>query len=185
MLPTEPIGSIPRPPALLDAIAEWGSDDPASGAALRGGDPRHHPASSRRPARRSSPTASSGSTTTSGPTPVHGLAEHGARTGSAIPFAAGHTRRMPRLTAGPFRYQRYADELRRRRPALRHGAGQAGGHLAVGAEPDVPVRRDSRATPATQFIEDLLAEHDTEIRRCLRGRRAPPCRSISPKPGWR
>ena len=28
MLPTEPIGSIPRPPALIEAIAEWGSDDP-------------------------------------------------------------------------------------------------------------------------------------------------------------
>ncbi|HZF25724.1 MAG TPA: hypothetical protein VEZ88_05645 [Steroidobacteraceae bacterium] len=29
--------------------------------------------------------------------------------GFQIPFAAGHVRRMPRLTAGPFRYQRYAD----------------------------------------------------------------------------
>src|ERR671916_2889405 len=29
--------------------------------------------------------------------------------GFRIPFAAGHTRRMPRLTAGPFRYKRYAD----------------------------------------------------------------------------
>jgi len=26
-----------------------------------------------------------------------------------IPFAAGHIRRMPRLTSGPFRYLRYAD----------------------------------------------------------------------------
>ena len=41
--------------------------------------------------------------------PVHGLANT-APDGFRIPFAAGHTRRMPRLTAGPFRYQRYADE---------------------------------------------------------------------------
>ena len=29
--------------------------------------------------------------------------------GFRIPFLAGHERRMPRLTTGPFRYQRYAD----------------------------------------------------------------------------
>jgi hypothetical protein len=29
--------------------------------------------------------------------------------GFEIPFSAGHTRRMPRLTAGPFRYKQYAD----------------------------------------------------------------------------
>jgi hypothetical protein len=27
VIPTEPVGSIPRPIALLDALAEWGSDD--------------------------------------------------------------------------------------------------------------------------------------------------------------
>ena len=31
------------------------------------------------------------------------------RTASRFHFTAGHTRRMPRLTAGPFRYRRYAD----------------------------------------------------------------------------
>ena len=36
---------------------------------------------------------------------VHGLANT-APDGFKIPFAAGHVRRMPRLTAGPFRYQR-------------------------------------------------------------------------------
>jgi len=40
---------------------------------------------------------------------VHGLANTGSD-GFRIPFAAGHTRRMPRLTSGPFRYRRYADE---------------------------------------------------------------------------
>lgn len=29
--------------------------------------------------------------------------------GFKIPFAAGQTRRMPRLTGGPFKYKRYAD----------------------------------------------------------------------------
>ena len=31
--------------------------------------------------------------------------------GFKIPFSAGHTRRMPRLTAGPFRYMRRADSF--------------------------------------------------------------------------
>ena len=39
---------------------------------------------------------------------VQGLANTDAD-GFKIPFVAGHTRRMPRLTGGPFRYRRYAD----------------------------------------------------------------------------
>jgi 5-methyltetrahydropteroyltriglutamate--homocysteine methyltransferase len=39
---------------------------------------------------------------------VHGL-ENTASDGFKIPFTAGHTRRMLRLTAGPFRYKRRAD----------------------------------------------------------------------------
>src|SRR5690242_7153618 len=39
---------------------------------------------------------------------VEGLANI-APDGFRIPFAAGHVRRMPRLTSGPFSYKRYAD----------------------------------------------------------------------------
>jgi 5-methyltetrahydropteroyltriglutamate--homocysteine methyltransferase len=39
---------------------------------------------------------------------VHGL-PNTAPDGFKIPFAAGHVRRMVRLTEGPFRYQTYAD----------------------------------------------------------------------------
>src|SRR4029079_106275 len=39
---------------------------------------------------------------------VHGLANT-TPDGFKIPFAAGHIRRMPRLSTGPFRYKRYAD----------------------------------------------------------------------------
>jgi len=39
---------------------------------------------------------------------VHGL-PNTHPDGFKIPFAAGHTRRMPRLTAGPFRYARRAE----------------------------------------------------------------------------
>ena len=39
---------------------------------------------------------------------VHGL-PNTAPDGFKSPFSAGHVRRMPRLTAGPFRYKVYAD----------------------------------------------------------------------------
>jgi len=39
---------------------------------------------------------------------VHGLPNM-TPDGFKIPFKAGHVRRMPRLTGGPFRYKRYAD----------------------------------------------------------------------------
>ena len=108
MLPTEPIGSIPRPPALLDAIAEWGSDDPRLeplyDAAVRD--------TIREFEATGSPVVTDGKQRkyhNFWTYAVHGLANT-APDGFRIPFAAGHTRRMLRLTAGPFRYQRYADE---------------------------------------------------------------------------
>ena len=62
-------------------------------------------------------------------------------------------------------------------------AREAGGHLALGLEPHVPRRGDSRLF-ARPFIDDLLREHETEVRRCLQKARTR-CRSISPRAGWR
>ena len=59
-------------------------------------------------------------------------------------------------------------QLPGRGAALRPRPGEAGGHLALGVESDVPRRRDSRLLRATQFIHDLLHEHETEVRSCLR-----------------
>jgi 5-methyltetrahydropteroyltriglutamate--homocysteine methyltransferase len=98
-IPTEPIGSIPRPAKLIEAIATHGIDDPSL-----------KPLFERFEATRS-PVITDGEQrkyhnfwTYS----VHGL-PNAAADGFKIPFVAGHTRRMLRLTGGPFRYQRYAD----------------------------------------------------------------------------
>jgi 5-methyltetrahydropteroyltriglutamate--homocysteine methyltransferase len=108
MIPTEPIGSIPRPAKLLEAIDACGdgmdpSLDPLYAEAVR--DTIHR-------------FEATGSTVISDGEQrkyhnfwtysVYGLANTAAD-GFKIPFAAGHTRRMPRLTAGPFRYKRYAE----------------------------------------------------------------------------
>src|ERR1700730_8217747 len=108
-IPTEPIGSIPRPPRLIQAIAASGDHaDPKLDAlyeeAVRDTIERFEATGS--------PVITDGEQrkyhnfwTYS----VQGLANT-SPDGFRIPFAAGHTRRMLRLTAKPFRYQRYADQ---------------------------------------------------------------------------
>jgi len=106
-IPTEPIGSIPRPPELIASVAAGEildpNVDPMYEAAVRDTIERFEATGS--------PVVTDGEQrkydnfwTYS----VHGL-ENTAPDGFKIPFAAGHTRRMPRLTRGPFRYKRYAD----------------------------------------------------------------------------
>jgi len=94
---------------------------------------------------------------------VHGL-PNTAPDGFRIPFSAGHTRRMPRLTSGPFRYRRYADEYvtvaRRYATAPVKQAIISPSALSL-MYPSDGIRGYSRDA----FIEDLLTEHVTEIRR--------------------
>src|SRR5688500_10678507 len=107
MFPTEPIGSIPRPLRLLEAIAKTSGTDPAL-------DPLYEEAIAdtiRRFEATESPVITDGEQrkyhnfwTYS----VDGL-PNTAPDGFQIPFCAGHVRRMPRLTAGPFCYLRRAD----------------------------------------------------------------------------
>ncbi len=163
-IPTEPIGSIPRPLELIDALATHDSADPALtplyDAAIRDTIERFEATGS--------PVITDGEQrkyqnfwTYS----VHGL-PNTAPDGFTIPFAAGHTRRMPRLTGGPFRYQRFADRYLDMALRLAH----------------VPVKQAvispsalSLLYPVTEipgysreaFIQDLLNEHETEVRNCL------------------
>jgi methionine synthase II (cobalamin-independent) len=163
-IPTEPIGSIPRPLELIEAVAKKGSDDPSLD--------RLYEEAIRDTVKRFEATGSP--VITDGEQrkyhnfwtySVDGL-PNTHPDGFKIPFAAGHTRRMPRLTSGPFRYKRYADSFL-----------DAAQRYAT-----VPVKQAvispsalSLMYPATgitgytraEFIDDLLSEHELEIRRCL------------------
>ena len=163
-IPTEPIGSIPRPLELIDALTKGEADDPTLDAlyddAVRDTIERFEATGS--------PVISDGEQrkyhnfwTYS----VHGL-PNTAPEGFKIPFSAGHTRRMPRLTAGPFRYRRLADSYLD--VALRYA------HLPVKQAVISPSAlslmypaEGIEGYPRGQFIYDLLREHETEIRRCL------------------
>ncbi len=164
IIPTEPIGSIPRPPSLITAVARDGPDNPVL-------DPLYDEAvrdTLKRFEATGSPVITDGEQrkyhnfwTYS----VYGL-PNTAPDGFRIPFAAGHTRRMPRLTSGPFRYRRYADsylDVARRytqTPLKQAIISPSALSLMYPAEGIPDYTRD-------EFIRDLLSEHETEIRRCL------------------
>jgi 5-methyltetrahydropteroyltriglutamate--homocysteine methyltransferase len=164
-IPTEPIGSIPRPPELIEAIAaaEDYADpklDPLYEQAIRDTIQQFEATGS--------PVITDGEQrkyhnfwTYS----VHGL-ENTAPDGFKIPFSAGHVRRMPRLTAGPFHYKLYAD--RYLEAAKRYTDKPLKQAIISPSALSLMYPADDIAGYARQeFIDDLLREHEMEIRRCL------------------
>src|SRR5947208_5860211 len=163
-IPTEPIGSIPRPPDLIQKLAQVDSEDPGLVAlyedAIRDTIARFE--------------ATGSPVVTDGEQRkyhnfltycVYGLPNTSAD-GFKIPFSDGHTRRMLRLTRGPFRYLRHADSYLD--VAVRYA------HVPVKQAVISPSALSLMYPaegfpnyPREQFIEDLLHEHETEIRRCL------------------
>jgi len=96
---------------------------------------------------------------------VHGL-PNTEPDGFKIPFSAGHVRRMPRLTAGPFRYRVYADRYldvgkRYAHVPLKQAVISPSALSLMYPAEDIP------GYPRQQFIDDLLNEHETEMRRCF------------------
>jgi 5-methyltetrahydropteroyltriglutamate--homocysteine methyltransferase len=109
VIPTEPIGSIPRPPQLIQAIAAFQAHriardilDEAYSEALQDTVDRLR--------QTGSPVLTDGEQTkpSFATYPLTGL-QNLAPDGVVIPFADGHQRQLPRLTAGPFRYGVHAD----------------------------------------------------------------------------
>jgi len=117
-IPTEPIGSIPRPPELLDAMAAYDRGE-FDGAELAAAQDQAVRDTIRRFEQTGSPVVTDGEQ--SRPSfltyPLGGLKDL-APDGVIIPFADGHERRLPVLTVGPFRYQAHA--AAQLRAALKH-----------------------------------------------------------------
>jgi len=163
-IPTEPIGSIPRPVELIERVTRGDSEDPSLAPlyedAVRDTIERFE--------------ATGSPVVTDGEQRkyhnfctycVYGL-PNTAPDGFIIPFSDGHTRRLSRLTRGPFRYRRYADCFLD--VAMRYA------HVPVKQaviSPSALSLMYSERIPdysREQFIEDLLNEHETEIRHCLK-----------------
>ena len=163
-IPTEPIGSIPRPPQLIREVEKRGEPDPSLEPLYR----KAVEETVRAFEDTGSPVITDGEQrkyhnfwTYS----VHGL-PNAAPDGFKIPFAAGHTRRMPRLTSGPFRYKRYADSFMLEAMSFAHRPVKQ----AVISPSALSLMYPAEGLPGysrEEFIDDLILEHETEIRRCL------------------
>ncbi|MEO6569836.1 MAG: cobalamin-independent methionine synthase II family protein [Opitutaceae bacterium] len=162
-IPTEPIGSIPRPLALIDALKATDSADPKL-------DPLYDEAirdTLRRFEETGSPVVTDGEQRkyhNFGTYCVHGLPNL-AEDGFKLEFVS-HTRRWPRLTAGPFRYKRSADsfiDIARRYTKLPVKQAVISPSALSLMYPAAPLPD----YPREKFLEDLLNEHESEVRRCL------------------
>jgi 5-methyltetrahydropteroyltriglutamate--homocysteine methyltransferase len=165
-LPTEPIGSIPRPQALqegMQAAAEGRLSqdeldalfDDAVLDTIRRFEATESPVITDGEQRKPSFATY----------PVHGLATL-APGGVTIPFADGHTRQLPVITAGPFRYatkaSAYLDAVRGMTQVPLKQAVISASALSLLYPGD-----GIEGYPREAFIDDLVAEAASELRGIL------------------
>ena len=165
-LQTEPIGSIPRPPELIEAIkanavGKLGQDD------LDDVYDRAVQDTIRRFEATGSPVITDGEQTKPSfvTYPISGMRQLDPN-GVVIPFADGHTRQLPKLTSGPFRYQRKAVEFytharKYARVPVKQAVISASALSLLYPQP--PLAGYSRES----FLTNLLNEHESDIRTCL------------------
>src|SRR6266478_3407825 len=107
-IPTEPIGSIPRSPELIAGMQQFAIGRISRYQLARLQDEGVRDTIKRFEATESPVITDGEQAKPSFATyPIHGMKDL-APDGVTIPFADGHTRQLPRLTAGPFQYQVYA-----------------------------------------------------------------------------
>jgi 5-methyltetrahydropteroyltriglutamate--homocysteine methyltransferase len=97
--------------------------------------------------------------------PIDGL-ETLAPDGAVIPFADGHTRQLPRLTAGPFRYTTHADSYLQ--TALRYAHVPVKQAVIAASALSLLYPQDGlEGYPQAAFVADLVREAAADIRRSL------------------
>jgi 5-methyltetrahydropteroyltriglutamate--homocysteine methyltransferase len=165
-IPTEPIGSIPRTADLLaakraHAVGKISAEQlkTVEESALRDTISRLE--------KTGSPVITDGEQTkpSFATYPLSGL-EHLASDGVIIPFADGHTRQLPKLTAGPFRYGAHAvTYLKAAQQHARRPVKQA--VISASALSLLYPQSGIDGYPREAFLEDLVGEAERDIRECL------------------
>lgn len=163
---TEPVGSVPRPKYLVDALGAFSKQEinetelqQLFDTALR--------ETIRRFEETGSPVITDGEQTkpSFATYPISGIKDLSPN-GVVIPFADGHTRQLPTITSGPFHYTTYADSyLKRAKQLTSLPVKQA--VIAVSAISLLYPQRGIEGYSHEQFINDLLNEAEADIRRCL------------------
>jgi 5-methyltetrahydropteroyltriglutamate--homocysteine methyltransferase len=163
---TEPIGSIPRTTDLLVAMSAHAAGKISAGQLKTAEESALHDTIARLE-ETGSPIITDGEQTkpSFATYPLSGL-DHLAPDGVVIPFADGHTRQLPKLIAGPFRYGVHA--VTYLKAAQRH-AHRPVKQAVISASalsllyPQSGIDGYSRET----FLEDLIREAERDIRECL------------------
>src|SRR5215468_4247741 len=175
-IPTEPVGSLPRPGTLQQAYAKYDAgeitrdqleaeQDKAVKDSIEHLEQTGAPIISDGEQRWSSFATYAIADTLAGT----GLADHLAGDGGqyfAI-FADGHNRQLPRLTGGPFRYKTYAADTLKKSIGMAHKpmkqAVIAPSMLAL----LYPLDSEVPGYPREQFEEDLVNECEKDIRQAF------------------
>jgi methionine synthase II (cobalamin-independent) len=165
-IPTEPIGSIPRSPQFLSAMGDLATGRISQQQFLAAQDAALRDTISRLE-ETGSPVITDGEQTkpSFATYPLSGITNL-APDGVVIPFADGHTRQLPKLTAGPFRYGVHAASYLKAARAYAHrplkqAVISASALSLLYPQEGIPnYSRDS-------FITDLIDEAQRDIRECL------------------
>lgn len=163
---TEPVGSVPRPKYLVDALQAF-SQQQISETELQQLSEKALKKTIQCFEETGSPVITDGEQTkpSFATYPISGI-KNLSPDGVIIPFADGHTRQLPKLTTGPFHYTTYADAyLKKAKQLTTLPVKQA--VIAVSAISLLYPQEGIEGYSHEQFINDLLNEAEADIRRCL------------------
>lgn len=163
---TEPIGSVPRPKYLVDALQLFAQQQIKESELSKLFDEALTD-TVKRFEETGSPVITDGEQTkpSFATYPISGI-KNLSPDGVVIPFADGHTRQLPKITSGPFHYTTYADAyLRKAKQLTTLPVKQA--VIAVSAISLLYPQEGIDGYTNEQFINDLLNEAESDIRRCL------------------
>jgi methionine synthase II (cobalamin-independent) len=174
-IPTEPVGSLPRPKKLQDAIAAYDAGEISQEQLTAEQDAAAKESVERMEATGTSIVSDGEQRASSFATyPIvdtlagTGLADNLAPGGQYFAFFDdGHTRQLPKLTGGPFRYKTYAaDLLAQSKPYASKPMKQA-----VIAPSMLyllyPLKEEIEDYPREQFLDDLCDEAEKDIRKAF------------------
>lgn len=165
---TEPVGSIPRPGYLIDAMGAFSKGQIKESELARVTNQAIEE-TIKQFELTGSPIITDGEQ--SKPSfvtyPIHGF-EHLDPAGVVIPFADGHTRQLPKLSSGPFRYQTFASSyFEKAKQLTKLPVKQA--VISASALSLLYPQEGIAGYSREQFISDLLNDAEADIRRCLKG----------------
>ena len=163
---TYPVGSVPRPKYLVDALGAYAQQQINENELQQLFD-KALKETIQRFEETGSPVITDGEQTkpSFATYPISGI-KNLSPNGVVIPFADGHTRQLPKITTGPFHYTTYAEGyLKKAKRLTSLPVKQA--VISVSAISLLYPQEGIENYSHEQFINDLVNEAEADIRKCL------------------